>query len=89
MTHHREPIKHTCPEIDKYIKSIKMEIYRESDLKRMDEENLRDIALSMNSELERCIDYLESLRTANDILRQWGCEEAHSFDGTFGTLTAS
>mgnify|MGYP000013396572 CR=1 FL=1 len=35
--HSREPIKHTCPDIDKYIKWIKFEIVKDRDLKNMNE----------------------------------------------------
>lgn len=80
MGHHREPIKNTCPEIDKYIKSIRWALTKERDLKNMQEDDLRDAAISMSNELESCIDYLESLRTANDKLRQWGTEEAENAD---------
>ena len=78
--HSREPINHTCPDIDKYIKSIKSAIYRDRDLKNMDEKDLYDAASSMATELEYCIDYLESLRKSNDTLRKWGIEEAEEVD---------
>jgi len=66
------PVKHTCPDIDKYIKYIKMCICKDMDLKNMDERELYDTALAMNSQLEECIDYLEQLRSANGELRDWG-----------------
>ena len=78
--HNREPIKHTCPDIDKYIKWIKMQIVKDRDLKNMDEKELFDVASSMSSELEECIDRLEELRKSNDTLRQWGIEEARNVD---------
>ena len=78
--HNREPIKHTCPDIDKYIKSIKMGIVKDRDLKNMDEKELFDVASSMSSKLEECIDHFEELRKSNDTLRQWGIEEARSVD---------
>jgi len=78
--HDREPIKHTCPDIDKYIKWIKMEIVKDRDLKNMDEKELFDAASSMSSQLENCIDYLEELRKSNDTLRCWGIEEADEVD---------
>ena len=68
------PVKHTCPDIDKYIKSIKQAIYRDRDLKNMDEKELYEAASSMGSELECCIDYLEDLRKSNGELREWGEE---------------
>jgi hypothetical protein len=78
--HFREPIKHTCPDIDKYIKFIKMTIVKDRDLKNMDEKELFDAASSMASELDNCIDYLEELRKSNDTLRCWGIEEADRVD---------
>ena len=78
--HNREPIKHTCPDIDKYIKLIKMEIVKDRDLRNMDEKELFDAASSMASELDNCIGYLEELRKSNDILRRWGIEEADKVD---------
>lgn len=68
------PIKHTCPDIDKYIKYIKMVICKDRYLKNMNEIDLYDTALAMNSELENCIGYLEELRSSNDELRKWGEE---------------
>jgi hypothetical protein len=78
--HHREPIKHTCPDIDKYIKCIKNEIVKDRDLRNMDEKELFDVASSMSSQLESCIDYLEELRKSNETLRNWGIEEAELAD---------
>lgn len=66
------PVKHTCPDIDKYIKYIKRAIYKDRDLKNMDEKELYDAASSMSAELESCIDYLEDLRKSNGELRDWG-----------------
>lgn len=66
------PIKHTCPDIDKYIKSIKREIIKERDLKHFSEKELYNTCVSMSNELEYCIDYLEDLRKSNEALREWG-----------------
>jgi len=66
------PIKNTCPDIDKYIKWIKMAIVKERDLQRMKESDVFDAAVSMANELESCIGYLEDLRASNDALRCWG-----------------
>ena len=79
-SHFREPIKHTCPDIDKYIRYIKMTIVQDRELKNMDEKEIFDSASSMASELENCIGYLEELRSSNDTLRQWGIEEAEKVD---------
>ena len=80
MEHPREPIKHTCPEIDKYIKSIKFALFKERELEKLSEEELMDAATTMSSELEYCIEYLEELRRSNDTLRRWGIEEAERVD---------
>ena len=78
--HSREPIKHTCPDIDKYINWIKFEIIKDRDLKNMDQKELFDAASSMSSQLESCIDYLEEMRKSNETLRNWGIEEAAKAD---------
>ncbi len=78
--HDREPIKHTCPDIDKYIKWIKRVIVNDRDLKDMDEKDLFDAAKAMSSQLEYCINYLEELRESNQALRNWGIAEAHEVD---------
>ena len=78
--HDREPIKHTCPDIDKYIKWIKFEIVKDRDLKYMNEKELFEAASSMSSQLESCIDYLNELRDSNHALREWGIEEANKVD---------
>lgn len=80
MNHPREPIKHTCPDIDRYIKWIKMEIVKERDLKGMSLEDLLETASSMSGKLEECIDHLEELRKSNETLRKWGIEEATNAD---------
>lgn len=80
MSHHREPIKHTCPDIDKYIKWIKFEIIQDRDLRNMSEDDLRDSASRMSSTLQDCIGYLEELRSSNDTLRKWGIGEAEEVD---------
>lgn len=79
-SHKREPIKHTCPDIDRYIKAINQSIYKDSHLKGMEYSELFDAASEMASELESCIDYLEKLRESNHQLREWGIEEAERVD---------
>jgi hypothetical protein len=78
--HNREPIGHTCPDIDKYIKEIKWQIVKDRELQNMDERELYDTASSMSSQLEYCIGYLEELRSSNGKLRQWAIEEAERVD---------
>ena len=80
MGHYREPIKHTCPDIDKYIRRIKNVLTTERNLRTYEHDELLASAIDMSSELESCIDYLEELRSSNDTLRQWGIEEAEKVD---------
>jgi uncharacterized coiled-coil DUF342 family protein len=80
MSHKREPIRHTCPDIDKFINSIKGELYKEKDLRNMEAGELFDAALGMSNELQACIEYLEEIRKSNDKLRSWGIEEAENLD---------
>lgn len=79
-SHKREPIRHTCPDINKYISSIKAEITSWSTIDNMDHDQAIETAKAMNSELERCIGYLEELRSSNDTLRQWGVTESSNAD---------
>jgi hypothetical protein len=79
-SHQREPVKHSCPEIDGYIKSIKRALTEERYLKGLEFDDLFQAASDMSYELYQCIDYLESLRNSNDTLRQWGIEEAEKVD---------
>jgi len=78
--HPREPIKHTCPDIDRTIKYIKIVMLKDRDLKNLNESELFDAASAMNIELDNCIDFLEQMRKSNDMLRQWGIEEATRVD---------
>ena len=78
--HGREPIKHTCPDIDKYIKIINQTIYKSSQLTNMDEGDLLYAAESLNSQLINCIEWLEGLRSSNSTLREWGVKEAIEVD---------
>lgn len=66
------PVKHTCPDIDKYIKWIKQTMVQDKYLSNYNEKELFDTASSMNYELENCIGYLEELRASNGMLREWG-----------------
>jgi len=79
-SHKREPVKHTCPDIDRYIKYIKMVTMRDRDLRNLNEEDLLETAIAMNAELQDCIEYFEELRSSNSSLREWGAEEAERVD---------
>lgn len=70
MADRHAPVRHTCPDIDKYIKSIKWAMCR--DLSKLSESELLNVAETMNSELDDCIGYLEELRSSNGKLRDWG-----------------
>lgn len=81
IAHEREPIKHTCPDIDKYIKWIKQALTTERELGRLEEaKDLYAAACSMANQLEDCIGFLEELRQSNSTLREWGIEEAETVD---------
>lgn len=80
MEHHREPIKHTCPDIDKVIKSIE-KINKLSHLKGQEDfEEVKDLLSDINSECWGIIDVLESLRKSNEDLRSWAITEAKEVD---------
>lgn len=83
MSHHREPIKHTCPDIDKVIKSIK-EIERlcsDRNLRGIEEiDDFKSIISEIDSELWGLQDKLEELRKSNEELRSWGVSEAKTVD---------
>jgi hypothetical protein len=79
-SHKREPVKHTCPDIDRYIGYIKMVTMRDRDLRNLNEEDLLETAMAMNAELQDCIEYFEELRSSNSSLREWGAEEAERVD---------
>lgn len=79
-SHNREPIAHTCPNIDKLIRQIKRNTYSDRQLKQMDYDELFKIASDMSSELENCVEYFEEIRKSNETLRNWGIEEAEKVD---------
>ena len=64
MGHHREPIKHTCPDIDK--------------LDEVDA--LQDLIGDIELILWDYDSELEELRRSNDELRSWGISEAEEED---------
>lgn len=79
-SHSREPINHTCPDIDRIIKYIKLAMVNDRELKNMSPDELFDTASEMNQQLYECIDFLEDMRKSNDTLRKWGVEEAKEVD---------
>ena len=82
MTHPREPVPHTCPDIDKVIKNIN-EALKECNVRRRVESTTDELAERL-SNIEWVLggleDDLEKLRTANSLLREWGIDEAQTVD---------
>jgi vacuolar-type H+-ATPase subunit E/Vma4 len=79
--HDREPIQHTCPDIDKVVSAIEKVnkwIYKLRG--NEDEETLRDLLSDISNELWGMDTIMEKLRKSNDDLRQWGIEEAEYAD---------
>lgn len=79
--HHREPIKHTCPDIDALIKGQNEIMKLIKNYQRIEEvEDLKDIISDIENILWDFEGELEKLRTANDTLRDWGISEAEEVD---------
>ena len=78
--HYREPVTHTCPDIDKAIKQIEAVRKLCNLTGREDEKDLKDIIDDINRELWDTDDLLEKLRKSNDELRSWGITEAEEVD---------
>lgn len=70
MADRHAPVRHTCPDIDKYLKRINWAVCNK--LKGLEYDDLLSIAETMNDELNDCINYLEELRSSNGELRDWG-----------------
>lgn len=80
MSHPREPVPQTCPDIDKVIKALNS-IEKLCNYKSYEEiDDLRTRIDNIGSELWNTVDILESLRKDNDALRSWGKEEARMVD---------
>ena len=79
--HHREPIKHTCPDIDKLIKGLNEVQKTTKGYDRIDSvDELKDIISDIENILWGFEDKLEELRRSNDTLRDWGISEAEEVD---------
>lgn len=79
--HYREPIKHTCPDIDRLIKNsneILSLIKGYSNIE--DIEELKLIIGDIENLIYGFDSELEDLRRSNDTLRSWGIEEANNYD---------
>ena len=79
--HAREPIKATCPDINKIQGRIKDTISEVRYAQRSDSERDKNSALSdAESMLDEVVEFLEEMRTSNGKLREWGNEEAEALD---------
>lgn len=65
MSHDREPVRHTCPDVDAALDHVSSSTRVLNDA----EDSLRSIGR-----------ILEDLRKSNEKLREWGCEEADRVD---------
>lgn len=80
-SHHREPIKHTCPDIDKLIKGLNEISKMTRNYERIDEvSELKDLIYDLEYILSDFEGKLEELRNSNDTLRNWGIDEACNVD---------
>ncbi len=79
--HYREPVKHTCPDIDNLIKGQNdiMKLIRNYH-KIDDIDVLKDILNDIESILYDFEKQLEKLRSSNNELRTWGILEAEKVD---------
>jgi hypothetical protein len=85
--HYREPIKHTCPDIDKLIKGISEIQKMTKNYQKIDEiDDFRDIISDIENILWDFETKLEELRISNDTLRDWGISEAEEVDKLEGLL---
>ncbi len=79
--HNREPIKHTCPDIDKLIIG-QNEIFKliKNYQKIEDVNDFKNIISEIENILWDFENQLEQLRKSNDTLRDWGISEAEEVD---------
>ena len=82
MSHRREPIPYTCPQIDKIVGKIKyLSKQLPRDWGKLDDlEKLQELANEMQDLLEDCNSEFELLRRSNESLRNWGEQEAADCD---------
>jgi len=79
--HYREPINHTCPDIDKLIKGIDEITKLTKGYESIEDiSDLKDILNDIESILWNYDRELEALRNSNDVLRNWGINEAEEVD---------
>lgn len=79
--HYREPVKNTCPTIDKVIDAIDS---AKRDLKRAisvsELERARSEAEDSYGHLDKLDQLMEKLRSDNELPREWGNDEANRVD---------
>jgi len=82
MGHYREPVKNTCPDVDKGLRIIETITKEVNDRKKDPSitEYESDALYIIESYLSDLPDILEGLRESNSKLRDWGAEEAENFD---------
>ena len=79
--HYREPIKHTCPDIDKLIKGQNEILKLIKNYQKIDDvDEFKDIISDIENILWDFDSELEKLRSANNALRDWGISEAEEVD---------
>jgi len=79
--HKREPVKDTCPLIDKCIKQIKSAVDKSIDVSySRDVDTMEAWIEDTVWLLDKIIEAFEELRDSNAKLRDWGCNEASRVD---------
>lgn len=79
--HYREPVKDTCPLIDKCIQQIKSAIDKSIDVSySRDVDTMEEWISDTVWLLDKIIEAFEELRDSNSKLREWGCNEASRVD---------
>jgi hypothetical protein len=79
--HYREPVKHTCPDIDKLIKGQNDIMKLTRNYHKIDDIDVfKDILNDIESILYDFEKQLEKLRSSNNELRTWGISEAEKVD---------
>lgn len=79
--HYREPIKFTCPLIDKCIQQIKSVIDKSIDVSySRDVDTMEEWIEDTVWLLDKIMEAFEELRDSNDKLRDWGSNEANRVD---------
>ena len=79
--HKREPVKNTCPLIDKCIQQIKSVIDKSVDVSySRDVDTMEEWIEDTVWLMDKIIETLEELRDSNSKLRDWGSNEASRVD---------